>query len=100
MIGPYQTINATLIQQSNYVVTEANTDTVSFLLKGDMAGKEQQPPEFSLRQNWRPNQEIAISKASNDSGLFELNFNDLRYLPFEGTGAVSTWELKIPKASN
>lgn len=100
VVGPYQTINATLIQQANYVVTDTNVDAVSYLLKGDMSGKGQQPPEFSLRQNWRPNQEIAISKASNDSGLFELNLNDMRYLPFEGTGAVSIWELKIPQASN
>src|SRR5581483_8168621 len=25
---------------------------------------------------------------------------DERYLPFEGTGAVSTWELSMPKATN
>ena len=29
-----------------------------------------------------------------------MNFRDERYLPFEGTGAVSTWELSLPKATN
>jgi len=28
--------------------------------------------------------------------MFELNFRDERYLPFEGTGAISTWRLELP----
>ena len=43
-------------------------------------------------------QSIATSSAQNDSGVFELNFRDERYLPFEGTGAISTWQLEMPKA--
>jgi hypothetical protein len=39
---------------------------------------------------------IATSTAQNDSGMFELNFRDERYLPFEGAGAVSTWGLELP----
>ena len=27
--------------------------------------------------------------------MFELRFDDERYLPFEGTGAVSTWRLEL-----
>lgn len=38
---------------------------------------------------------IAISNAQNDSGVFELNFNDERYLPFEGAGVVSRWTLTL-----
>jgi len=38
---------------------------------------------------------ISISSAQNDSGLFELNFRDERYLPFEGAGAISTWQLEL-----
>jgi hypothetical protein len=34
-------------------------------------------------------QSIATSHAQNDSGMFELNFRDERYLPFEGAGAIS-----------
>ncbi|MCP5107466.1 MAG: hypothetical protein GY950_29025 [bacterium] len=41
-------------------------------------------------------QSIAASSAQNDDGLFELNFRDERYLPFEGGGAVSTWRLELP----
>lgn len=43
-------------------------------------------------------QSIATSNAQNDSGVFELNFRDERYLPFEGTGAISNWQLELPSA--
>ncbi|MFJ8476351.1 neuraminidase-like domain-containing protein [Kitasatospora sp. NPDC094011] len=40
---------------------------------------------------------IATSTGLNDAGLFELNFRDERYLPFEGSGAVeSVWKLELP----
>ncbi|KIO75805.1 hypothetical protein TH53_18480 [Pedobacter lusitanus] len=42
-------------------------------------------------------QSIAASSAQNDSGVFELNFKDERYLPFEGTGAISSWRLELPE---
>ena len=29
--------------------------------------------------------------------MFALNFDDERYLPFEGTGAVSRWALVFPR---
>jgi hypothetical protein len=32
--------------------------------------------------------------------MFELSFKDERYLPFEGTGAVSRWRLELPTAIN
>jgi hypothetical protein len=28
--------------------------------------------------------------------MFELNFRDERYLPFEGCGAISAWRLELP----
>ncbi len=46
-----------------------------------------------------PNQKltsIATSNAQNDGGVFELNFRDERYLPFEGAGAISKWGLEMP----
>lgn len=41
-------------------------------------------------------QSIATSGGQNDSGLFELNFRDERYLPFEGAGAISRWRIELP----
>jgi len=42
-------------------------------------------------------QSIAMSNGQNDSGLFELNFRDERYLPFEGAGAISNWRIELAK---
>jgi hypothetical protein len=39
---------------------------------------------------------IVTSSAQQDSGMFEPNLRDERYLPFEGAGAVSTWTLTLP----
>ena len=41
-------------------------------------------------------QSIVTSNAQNDSGLFETNLRDERYLPFEGAGVISRWRLEIP----
>jgi hypothetical protein len=42
-------------------------------------------------------QSIVTSTAQNDTGMFETNLHDERFLPFEGAGAVSTWKLDLPK---
>lgn len=41
-------------------------------------------------------QSIVTSGAINDSGLFETNLRDERFLPFENAGAESTWKLDLP----
>ena len=41
-------------------------------------------------------QSIATSSGQNDPGLFQLDFRDERYLPFEGTGAIGSWRLELP----
>ncbi len=41
-------------------------------------------------------QSIVTSSAQNDRGIFEFNFNDERYLPFEGAGAISRWRIELP----
>ncbi len=43
---------------------------------------------------------IATSTAQDDAGLFELNFRDERYLPFEFHGAVSRWRIELPPENN
>ena len=42
-----------------------------------------------------PVQSIASSSGQSDPGLFELNFRDERYLPFEGAGAISDWKIEL-----
>jgi hypothetical protein len=43
-------------------------------------------------------QAIATSTAMQDGGVFNLDFKDERYLPFEYAGAVSDWTLRLPGA--
>jgi hypothetical protein len=40
---------------------------------------------------------IAASSAQGDAGVFEFSFRDERLLPFEGMGAVSSWNLRLPR---
>jgi hypothetical protein len=80
--GPYISVNCTLTLLNNKVRIEPTT------LPSD------------LTDNWGAIQSIATSNAQNDNGLFELNFRDERYLPFEGAGAISTWQLELPHENN
>jgi hypothetical protein len=47
-----------------------------------------------------PAQVIALSTGREDTGVFELNLHDERYLPFEGQGAISLWHLELPRDTN
>jgi len=76
--GPYTGLNATLRLTKNEYRRKANlTDP---LVASNI-----------------PSTAIAVSTGQNDSGLFELNFRDERYLPFEGAGAISEWTLELPE---
>jgi hypothetical protein len=39
---------------------------------------------------------IAVSSVEDESGVFDLNFRDERFLPFEGAGVISKWRLELP----
>ena len=38
---------------------------------------------------------VVTSSGQGDSGMFETNLRDERYLPFEGAGAISSWSLEL-----
>lgn len=40
-------------------------------------------------------QSIVTSSGQGDSGLFDANLRDERYLPFEGAGAMSSWRIAL-----
>ena len=79
--GPNTSVSATLKLTSSTIRTSKNR------------GDESNIKEMSIVQS------IATSTAKNDSGMFELNFKDDRYLPFEGAGAISNWSLELPTMS-
>jgi hypothetical protein len=43
---------------------------------------------------------IATSSGKNDSGMFEVNFSDPRYFPFEYQGAVCRLRIELPPENN
>ncbi len=85
-------VNATLTQLTDRTVLEPDVKAIQFLL----APKDRAPT--SIRSNWRSRQQVALSRHDpyeDNNGLFELRFDSDRYLPFEGTGAVSSWRLEL-----
>jgi hypothetical protein len=97
VVGPYENIKATLTQLSNKILVEPDTSAVTFNGNFEVVLDAGSP---KVKTDWRVLEQIAISKGVNDHGMFELNFRDERYLPFEGTGAVSSWRLEMPQACN
>ena len=91
VIGPYTNVNATLTLLSSKTRLDPNAQR-------PYPEEDADDPRF-LSQ-FGALQSIATSTGQNDGGLFELNFRDERYLPFEGAGAVSKWRLDMPKACN
>lgn len=85
--GPYSTVSARLSLTGNSY-RKSTSVTPQY---ADQSGND---PRFDYATGG--GQSIATSSAQNDSGLFELNFRDERYLPFEGAGAVSSWTLELP----
>jgi len=63
----------------------------SFVRKEQKAG-----PKHLIAEPRARNTSIATSSAENDSGQFQLSFQDGRYVPFEEAGAVSEWALEMP----
>ncbi|MGB6298454.1 MAG: hypothetical protein WBF90_20035, partial [Rivularia sp. (in: cyanobacteria)] len=88
-----QTVMATLTQLNHKTILEPDPKAVKYLLD-----PKDQPP-LSIRSNWRASQQVALSAVEEfekNNGLFELRFVwEDRYLPFEGTGAVSRWRLEL-----
>lgn len=95
IVGPYQNIKATLTQTGSYIAVTDDVANVEWLITKN----GQQPANVWTDPN-AANLEIALSRSLDDPGLFVLNFEDARYLPFEGTGAVSSWKLSLPKEAN
>jgi hypothetical protein len=91
IVGSYTSINCTLTLLSSKTRVKSIGDT--------QYGKADEP-EGRFITNFAAMQSIATSTAQNDSGMFELNFRDERYLPFEGAGAVSRWRIDMPKDCN
>jgi hypothetical protein len=63
-------------------------------------GYQAMPDDPRIVSMYAATEAIATSSGQNDSGMFELNFRDERYLPFEFSGAVSRWRIELPLENN
>lgn len=85
--GPYAGVHATLTLQRGTVRTSPALVEGVYARDGD--DMERFTDHFGA-------QSIVTSAGNQDSGLFETNLRDERYLPFEGAGAISRWRLELP----
>ncbi|RSS58744.1 neuraminidase-like domain-containing protein [Streptomyces sp. WAC01280] len=86
--GPYTGVSGTLTLLGNRLRAKA-TGGSAYPERTD-----ESDPRFV--RDLVPIQSIATSGGQNDAGMFELDFRDDRYLPFEGAGAVSRWRFELP----
>ncbi len=92
VVGPYTTISCTLrlLKNSIRINTAAGDNGYAHNTDDGLPSDDTRFVENNV-----PVKAIAGSSAQNDSGVFELNFRDERYLPFEGAGAISEWSLEL-----
>ena len=86
--GPYTSINCTL------TLLKSSIRKTQILQDGAYARLDAEDDRFS--DYFGSLQSIVTSSAQNDSGLFETNLRDERYLPFENSGVISEWQLQLP----
>ncbi len=87
--GPYTSVNCTLTLQKS-------TIRISTDLPGNKYAR-QGSDDIRFNDYYGTVQSIVTSSAQSDSGLFETNLRDERYLPFEDAGiAGSQWQLTLP----
>jgi hypothetical protein len=87
--GPYTSINATLtLQRSSVRISPALSSDGKYARDGDDA--------IRFSDHFGSVQSVVTSTGNQDSGMFEVNLRDERYLPFEGSGAISAWRLELP----
>lgn len=94
VVGPYTSVNCRLTLQSSAVRVDPDTNP-SYRVDASAVSSD---PRF--RTDLGAVQSIATSRGHTDSGTFELNFRDERYLPFEGAGVISTWRIELDPKCN
>jgi receptor-binding and translocation channel-forming TcA subunit of Tc toxin len=86
--GPYASVNCSLTQ------TKSSIRRSPLLRDGSYAREGAEDDRFSNHVGRL--ESIVTSSRQDDVRLLDTNPGDERYLPFEGTGAVSEWQLVLP----
>lgn len=87
VVGPYTSINCKLTLLKSSVRHDKAHQTYPRPSTGNT-------PNFT--DYFGATESIVTSTGSGDSGLFETQLRDERFLPFEGGGVISTWRLELP----
>ena len=82
--GPYTGVNCTLSLQNSSIRTSPQISGSGYA------------DTKNLSANYGTVQAVVTSSGQGDSGLFETNLRDERYLPFEYSGVISQWQLELP----
>jgi hypothetical protein len=93
VVGPYASVSCSLRLLNNSI-------RINTTMNGDGAYQHENDQglptdDDRFRTNHTPVTAIATSSAQNDSGMFEFNFRDERYLPFERAGVISEWQIEL-----
>jgi hypothetical protein len=87
--GPYTSVNCTLTLQKSTIRVSTDLPNGKYARQGS--------DDIRFNDYYGTVQSIVTSSAQSDSGLFEANLHDERYLPFEEMGiAGSQWQLSVP----
>lgn len=93
VIGPYTTVNCSLRLLKNDIRINTSMNGEGNYEHENDEGLWIDDDRF--RTSNVPVTSIATSTGQNDDGMFEFNFRDERYLPFEGAGAISEWQIEL-----
>ncbi|MEE8550195.1 MAG: neuraminidase-like domain-containing protein [Gemmatimonadota bacterium] len=102
VVGPYTGVHCRLTLLSSLTrIDPRPTLPPEACCPGDPSDVYQaRPDDPRIVRSYAATEAIATSTGQNDAGLFELNFRDERYLPFEFAGAVSRWRIELPHENN
>jgi hypothetical protein len=91
VVGPYTNVNCKLTLQKS-------TLRVSPLLRNNVYRRDTSGQDDRFIDYFGSAQSVVTSGGHDDSGMFETNLRDERFLPFEGAGAENTWTVALPPA--
>jgi hypothetical protein len=86
--GPYVGVNCKLTLLKSSIRKSPLLNNGTYAREGSEDGR--------FQNYYGSIQSIVTSSGQNDSGLFETNLRNERYLPFENAGVISEWQLELP----
>jgi hypothetical protein len=87
--GPFTSVNCKLTLLKSEVRHATRSSTGADYLRST-SGDDRFADYFGATEA------IMTSTGNADSGMFETQLRDERFLPFEGSGVISTWRLELP----